>query len=284
MRRIVKDFVTPPARLISPNCQEKIKEAIISQEGHKFSTYYYRDSCISELELIYHCKCAFCETNTLAGASFRVDHFRPKCNVKDDAQSKGYYWLGYEWSNLILICEKCNLSKSNKFPIDGTRIYHPLFSAANKVNDSCRLITGAMLIAEYPRLLNPEVDDVEAHFGFDPDGSIIGVTDRGKATIEVCDLNREALKLDRKKIIDGLFSRLQEILLELFESRSFDNVRFSFKLFFKDLEKLNVANMKYSLLGQNIIDHFPRFFIDPLPPKQKQAAGKVYGLYAAGKL
>jgi hypothetical protein len=47
----------------------------------------------------YKNKYAYCETNTLAGATLQVEHYRPKAKLIEDTDHLGYYWLAYEWTN-----------------------------------------------------------------------------------------------------------------------------------------------------------------------------------------
>src|SRR5215469_15345176 len=69
------------------------------------------------LQRIFADKCAYCESPVGHVAYGEVNHFRPKALVQEDAAFPGYYWLAYEWSNLLLACRQCALSKRNRFPI-----------------------------------------------------------------------------------------------------------------------------------------------------------------------
>ena len=51
-----------------------------------------------------------------------VEHYRPKAGYRQDAEDPlgrpGYYWLAYEWSNLLFCCQICNQRfKRNLFPL-----------------------------------------------------------------------------------------------------------------------------------------------------------------------
>jgi hypothetical protein len=70
-----------------------------------------------------HGKCAFCESKITHIAYGDVEHFRPKAGVRQKASDKlqrpGYYWLAYEWRNLLLSCQLCNQRyKENLFPLE----------------------------------------------------------------------------------------------------------------------------------------------------------------------
>ncbi|SHI89043.1 TIGR02646 family protein [Hymenobacter daecheongensis DSM 21074] len=69
-----------------------------------------------------HGKCCYCESKFEATGFGDVEHFRPKAGVRQQPKSAlekpGYYWLAYEWSNLLYSCEICNRRhKSNWFPL-----------------------------------------------------------------------------------------------------------------------------------------------------------------------
>ena len=85
-----------------------------------------------QLALSYHNKCAYCERLEKAD----IEHYRPKKKVAEDNTHNGYYWLCYEWTNLLPSCVKCNRegAKHSKFPILGTRVYTPSFLSNSQLN------------------------------------------------------------------------------------------------------------------------------------------------------
>ena len=95
-------------------------------------------------------KCAFCESKISHIAWGDVEHFRPKAAYRQGANEPlirpGYYWLAYEWSNLLFCCQLCNQRfKGNDFPlIDVTR-------RAKSHHDSIR--------AEQPLFIHPAIGD-----------------------------------------------------------------------------------------------------------------------------
>lgn len=157
-------------------------------------------------------KCMFCEGNYIAGAHNDAEHYRPKGKVtqwNDQAQQRqpiehpGYYWLAYEWHNILLACSKCNgkhpdgegdkphPGKLNEFPICGScRVSLPSSNPENWWEE---------LKQEEPLLLHPYFDEPREHFGAKRFGVIYGLTKRGRATIETCDLNRPRLREARAK-------------------------------------------------------------------------------------
>ena len=56
-------------------------------------------------------RCAYCEGRNSAGEFGDAEHYRPKGEVTENRKPishPGYYWLAYEWYNLLLSCKKCN--------------------------------------------------------------------------------------------------------------------------------------------------------------------------------
>jgi len=143
-------------------------------------------------------KCMYCEGKYLAGTHDAAEHFRPKAEVtvgRKRIEHPGYYWLAYEWFNLLLSCDHCNgphdngrekhPGKHNEFPLSSAyRVEFP-GPQPHKWRD--------VLSREKPLLLHPYSDNPLEHFSADKEGFLRGLTNRGKATIDICDLNRAAL-------------------------------------------------------------------------------------------
>jgi uncharacterized protein (TIGR02646 family) len=102
-----------------------------------------------------NCKCAYCECY-LEGKSADVEHFRPKASYRIAQGMKrytpGYYWLAYDWDNLLLSCQACNRAFKNDI--------FPLF------DESQRDIAGKNISKEEPMILNPAKDDLAKHIEF----------------------------------------------------------------------------------------------------------------------
>ena len=285
MIRVEKDYDNPPANLKSKGCKTKIKEALNEKDKHKFSAFYYRHpEVLEKLFKIYNHKCAYCETDTSAGATLQVEHYRPKRRIKDDATHKGYYWLGYEWSNLILACQKCNNAKSNHFPLEsiGVRVdaYDP---------DTTVRADSPALLGEKPFLLNPEIDRPEDHFIFLPDGRMEGITERGEKTIEICKLSdndkREDLILARKKEINIISEKISKYIDDYIQEVCDKNAfRYSLKNLFFDILKGDSPENQYSRLYWFMFSKFEIFFIKPLRKKQQKRIRKAFKLFKKGYL
>ncbi len=84
---------------------------------------YGHESVKNQLILEQHDKCCFCEGKFSENSFGDVEHYRPKKAYKKNGVKKltypGYYWLAYEWNNLMYSCEKCNRKyKRNDFPLN----------------------------------------------------------------------------------------------------------------------------------------------------------------------
>jgi hypothetical protein len=155
----------------------------------------------------FHGKCAYCETLIVANHPGDVEHFRPKGRIvenrtrvmaKDaagnDVPHPGYYWLAYDYKNLLPACEDCNrpnkarsggvlVGKWDSFPVRSFRAIKP----------------GDETLEE-PLLINPTdaTQRVETHLLISKTGVVQNVSDRGKACSDVFGLNlREALVKER---------------------------------------------------------------------------------------
>jgi 5-methylcytosine-specific restriction endonuclease McrA len=164
-------------------------------------------------------KCAYCEANHSDGYPVQVEHYRPKGGVTQfgtRVDHPGYFWLAYEWWNLVPACANCNSphrdpltglahsGKKNDFPIGGTRVETPSADPEQWQDE---------LIAEQPLLLNPYFDKPEDHVDFDESGVPFAKTPRGQATIKTCDLDRISLcerRLNlRNDVLHGMVFRLE---------------------------------------------------------------------------
>jgi hypothetical protein len=88
---------------------------------------------------IFDGKCAYCEKKITGGFFGDAEHYRPKgkVTVKERGQVQtvmhdgkphpGYYWLAYDWRNLVPACELCNSSdgKMNQFPVANSYVFRP---------------------------------------------------------------------------------------------------------------------------------------------------------------
>ncbi len=280
MISVQKDYDSVPEKLQSSECQQLVRDALAQQNTHKFESKFYNHGCIEELKKLYHNKCAYCETDSSAGAPFEIEHFRPKKKVTGKQEHRGYYWLGYEWSNLLLSCRACNTKKSNKFPIhdEKNRIYHSELSESGLPDEHFCKADSQELLLEGATLLNPELDTVEDHIIFKPNGEIDHLTERGCVTInEILKLNRERLVLRRKKIADDFFNDLKDILADYVQGIISDtDLKASLYRSFKKLLTLQHPKKEYSRFSYFIFTKFEIFADAHLNSKDKQFVLKAF--------
>jgi uncharacterized protein (TIGR02646 family) len=161
----------------------------------------------------FHGKCAYCEMEITPGQPGDVEHFRPKGRVTGtdgkqvmvqeaghERPHPGYYWLAYEWSNLLPACIRCNrptklhsgerYGKWDRFAVE---------------DESKRAFIPGREKGEVPLLLDPRADDPEEHLVFDFETGVIGfLTPRGEECMRTLGLNREGLVDQRLKACKDL--------------------------------------------------------------------------------
>jgi hypothetical protein len=177
-------------------------------------------------------KCAYCEC-WITGLQHHgdVEHFRPKKGATDldgqpvfvpdgdgDGEARiehhGYYWLAYDWRNLLPSCNGCNRSsqvrdsvtgeerlvgKQNRFPVAGKRAWKPDHD----------------LSEEQPLLIHPVDEDPSAHLEVVLEtGMMAPRTPRGQACIDVFGLNlRDRLPEERRKVMDTVKLLILELMM-----------------------------------------------------------------------
>ncbi|MDM8525698.1 HNH endonuclease [Desulfococcaceae bacterium HSG8] len=216
MRRVNKDFNAPPDAL-QRGFEDKKNDLLKRKSDHQFDGRIYNNAVKQELREIYHNKCAYCES-VMSDDAFTIEHYRPKKG------SYSYYWLGYEWSNLLPVCEKCNNSKGDRFPVEvpsrvsknsdkKSRVKAPLL-----LPNSSELDIDAMkadhpyLLGEKPYLLHPEIDEPKDFLYVKSNGELASQIEkeenkyhyeRADQTISLTNLNRQILILNRRKLIEN---------------------------------------------------------------------------------
>lgn len=249
MRKVSKPLDSKPDILDfskTPSTLEVLKQIIDNKRvedkhGEIFRGTYKDEQGITqskvrdELNKFYHKKCAYCESFE---SSAQIEHYRPKNKVIGTGKNNGYYWLCFEWTNLVPACFDCNkvgTGKGNRFPIISAASQRQFVVPFND-DLSLRLedfiYNSVYLSVEKPFLLHPEYDEPKHFFKFEWKQNqsylnLIGTDkeNRGEKTIKICDLNRENLGNNRgQRLYDviitpilanlGLFLNLQKTLIE----------------------------------------------------------------------
>jgi len=153
-------------------------------------------------ELMKMCdnKCAYCESEVGVATGGDVDNFRPKSGAKGmsgEFVKNHYWWLTYEWENLLLSCPVCNRRKSNFFPLKNEESRAKVYDVGDKLQK------------ESAFLIDPCQDDPADHFIFYENGRLKPMTERGEVTIKVIGLNRRELIHGRKRASQSFRSELK---------------------------------------------------------------------------
>jgi uncharacterized protein (TIGR02646 family) len=167
-----------------------------------------------------HC-CAYCETNSSAGAGYDIEHYRPKGGFQqceeDGTVSPGYFWLAACWENLLPSCQRCNRPERHKHAgepeprVSGKHNWFPLAAPET------RMTGPTSPEGEEPLLLDPRRDDPHTHLEFVEEGLVRAreingmISARGEATIRILGLNRERLVRDRRRKLLSLKRCLRRI-------------------------------------------------------------------------
>lgn len=180
------------------------------QSGDRTFTFsrdiYGHRSVVEALRRAQHNKCCYCERK----AEGDIEHFRPKSGYQQSIgspfQRPGYYWLAYQWSNLLFACGPCNQRHKKSI--------FPLLRAGRRAKSHHN-----ELAREEPLLLDPSTDDPMEHIDFrDEVAYAIEGSRRGEATIRVLQLNREDLiesRRDRLQLLLLLKERIRQIEKEI---------------------------------------------------------------------
>lgn len=158
---------------------------------------YYNVKPVKDLLLkAHHCKCCYCEKRYRSRRALAVEHFRPKSAVKQGRHEKemrpGYYWLTYNWDNLLLSCHDCNS--------DYKQILFPLADPRKRARSHHEVVD-----AEYPLFIDPVKQDPREHITFRYDSpTAVAKSKIGRLNIEELGLRRPALREDRLKELETL--------------------------------------------------------------------------------
>lgn len=226
---------------------------------------YYNDTEYEvryELRRLYYNKCAYCESK-----SFKpdVEHFRPKKGVShDQSNTHGYYWLCFNWSNLLPACSGCNREngKWSKFPVGDVRITNPPFDENLHLIDKKCIIKSGYLNSEKPLLLNPELEPPEKYLKLNWNGKlegVDGVNGKGWNSINTYDLNRGNLIDARANIIDLIKGKIDSSLL-LFREKELSGqglkkaLKIQFEFIVSNCSPVKVHSFVYLYIYENFND------------------------------
>ena len=200
---------------------------------------------------MHHDKCCYCERKRDKARELDVEHYRPKGKVAEASGHPGYWWLAYEWDNLLLACKTCNQgAKKTHFPLKKE------LSRAKKKSDD--------LQAEDPLLLNPSIDDVEKYFLYEwdePNPSCVRISSKdknkkgkGQRTIDILDLNRDRLLEERKDYLTTRLNLVRRLLESIPKNRATVKE--------KDVEKNVIEILKSMISPEEQFSGFAKFYFE----------------------
>ena len=204
---------------------QNLKDSVAAGNAPEIGKLYKRKSVKDKFYFsedgLFHGKCGFCETYLIQFQNPDIEHFRPKLGVTDEndvpikvdygngeVDHIGYYWLAYEWENLLPSCAKCNqvsvidgekIGKHNRFP---TKDIH----ARNE----------AEIPQERPLLINPLKEDPSEFICVNTTDGLLEPKNesiRGSMTIDILGLNvRDHLQQRRNGKILEVMSLLVKLI------------------------------------------------------------------------
>jgi len=244
MRYVDRSRVAPPGSLLAADsyaAKERQRAAEHYSQGQpakaafEFRAYKEVD-VVAALELLFACKCAYCESKIAALQPTDVEHYRPKGAVAEDPTHLGYWWLALQWENLLSSCIDCNRrrkhylievtengipTRSSNKQLAGKKDAFPLRGAvrAFKPDDDLTL--------EDPLLIDPTRHNPEEHLRWRLDYPSLPTVEplktngkvdvRGDVSIKVFGLNRHRLVEERGSLLTQLAVQF-EMLRTIFEN------------------------------------------------------------------
>lgn len=201
---------------------------------------YGSQSVRNRLKQCQNNKCCYSEAKFVRD-SVHVEHYRPKGAIGQPGnflkQYPGYYWLAYEWSNLLLCKPGVNSQKRDYFPLRDDRV-----RATNHHFD---------LSLESPMLIDPASEDPREHIRFrNEEPYAYRSSERGEFTINLL-LNHPDLDEDRRTYFN-LLVRLKDALEILGESSS-DETREVEACIRESLNAAIQSDAKYSSMAIDLL-------------------------------
>lgn len=221
-----------------------------------FNSEIWKDLKDWLLENVFHDKCAYCERE-ISGYYGDAEHYRPKGAVKRRGQNgafeepecdlldpalgvlarqghPGYFWLAYDWRNLVPSCVFCNSGQGKNERFENANAYvgmmklDPAAVEAMAVEARPRMsrkwpgyyyLTPQMLDdQEQPLLLNPlnasGVRNPRKHLRFGVRGTVaaLDASVQGSMSIEVFQLKKEKLRQERQRAQESFRDRYYDAL------------------------------------------------------------------------
>jgi len=212
------------------------------RKRHEFKQIIYGDPSVkAALVDAQHKKCCFCESKV--GDDGDIEHFRPKAASRQSKGGRlirpGYYWLAYNWDNLLLCCGPCNQRhKRNLFPLS-----NPDYRARTH-HEAIEL--------ELPMFINPASVEPEEHIMFRREIPFAATgSSSGKCTIDALQLDREILNERRRDRLDLLMSIFDLIVMLRNQSNISDHIVMRLRLYERLLEEAVQDDSEYASMARS---------------------------------
>jgi len=194
-------------------------------------------------------KCCFCESIFNANSYGDVEHFRPKAAIELNGKLKypAYYWLVYDWNNLMFSCQICNQKyKKNEFPVldENTRV--KTHNDTNQIDN------------ELHTLINPIIENPEDYIYFKrqiplPKPNLSSTNKlRATETIRIFGIDRKELNRDRLEYLNMLKILKPYLNIDLNNQVDLESAIKLFKISEKELiENITMAKKMYENAAKN---------------------------------
>jgi 5-methylcytosine-specific restriction endonuclease McrA len=262
-------FLLDPDQIWQKETQKAIQYYADKKPLKSFAFKCYRDERVkNELRAVFP-KCAYCESIFDATSDGDIEHFRPKLRVSGKTpETPGYYWLANSWENLLLSCSHCNQGRLHN-------IYDPVTETVKKSSirlgkvDQFPLKPGGVWIANHQDdvskeepfrlLINPCVDDPEAHFEYDETLAVMKPkTEMANVSISVYALSRSILIDRRRAILATLLLHLQLLRMELedYDFHRSERSKEKIKMHWKVIREMTAVKAQYAGMCRYFVKRF----------------------------
>ena len=230
---------------------------------------------------LFNNKCAYCETLFTAAQPGDVEHFRPKGRVVDEnfkpilvkyqnreIEHPGYYWLAYDWKNLLPSCIDCNRFRHYGERVPGATRAD---SGAGKADrfplklGSDHVVVPDDEVRETPLLIDPTRVDPSGHFEFMSNGIMKPKTEEAEITLRVIGLNRADLVEQREQAFgnaEAMFAKYVNSVMaqnpanERYAAKRV-NQMYACKESYSAIQRLAIDNLVAYWAQRRIIFNFP---------------------------
>jgi len=207
MIRVLRPATPPAVLAVEGNSRQQEHCAAYDGGAREFefdAKIYGHEEVKRALVAMHHGKCCYCESHVRHISPGTIDHYRPKAASQQGVGTPfippGYYWLAYDWENLLFSCPACNQTyKRNLFPLrDAAQ------RALSHLNS---------LALEDALLINPSKDDPVEFISFHKEFAFAFEDNlRGATTIEILRLNDRPDLVERRREKIQILRALQSVV------------------------------------------------------------------------